>query len=103
MPPTGARVMLLVLYTDRLEECRAFYGALGLGFTPERHGQGPRHYAAVLADGTVFELYPATAERRTGSVRLGLHVDGAAAEPRLEPGRHLMTDPDGRVVEIHAS
>ncbi len=103
MPPTAARVMLLVLYTDRLEECREFYGALGVEFTPEQHGQGPRHYAAVLADGTVFEVYPATAERRTGSVRLGLQVDSATAEPPLEPGRHLMTDPDGRVVEIQAS
>ncbi|GGO30315.1 hypothetical protein GCM10011574_66570 [Microbispora bryophytorum] len=103
MPPTAARVMLLVLYTDRLEECRAFYGALGVEFTRERHGEGPRHYAAVLADGTVFELYPATAERRTGAVRLGLHLDGATAEPRMEPGRHLLTDPDGRVVEIQAS
>ncbi|MEU6408554.1 glyoxalase/bleomycin resistance/dioxygenase family protein [Microbispora sp. NPDC046933] len=103
MPAATARVTLLVLYTDRLEECQAFYGALGVEFTRERHGRGPQHYAAVLADGTVFELYPATTGRRTGAVRLGLHVDGATTQPRLGPGRHLLTDPDGRVVEIQAS
>ncbi|XVQ89458.1 glyoxalase/bleomycin resistance/dioxygenase family protein [Microbispora siamensis] len=102
MPTTAARCTLLVLYTDRMEECRTFYSALGIGFTREQHGNGPQHYAAVLPDDTVFELYPATSERRTGAVRLGFSVDGATCEPRLKPGRHLITDPDGRVIEIHA-
>ena len=56
----SARLTLLVLYSDRMEECRAFYSALGLCFAREQHGQGPQHYAAVLDDGSVFESYPAS-------------------------------------------
>lgn len=97
-----ARVSLLVLYTARLEECRLFYAALGLDFTAERHGRGPEHYAAVLPDGLVLELYPARDGRLTGALRLGLVVDGAATRPRLGPGRHLFVDPDGRTVEVTA-
>ncbi|GAA3736589.1 hypothetical protein GCM10022205_23190 [Spinactinospora alkalitolerans] len=79
-----------------------FCGALGLGFERERHGRGPQRYAAVLPDGTVFEIYPATVERRTGAVRLGFGVDGAALDPPSRPGRHPLTAPDGRTAEVHA-
>lgn len=96
------RATLVVIYTDRVEECRSFYTALGLGFLRERHGQGHEHHAAVLADGVVFEIYPATAERSTGAVRLGFTVDGRLASPPLEPGRHTLTDPDGRAVDVVA-
>ncbi|MFV2198928.1 VOC family protein [Nocardiopsis sp. LOL_012] len=99
---TSARVTLLVLYSERMEECRAFYTALGLDFAEERHGKGPRHYAAVLGDGSVLEIYPATGTRRTGALRLGLAVDAAAARPPLEPGRRVLTDPDGRKVDVEA-
>jgi hypothetical protein len=98
-----ARVTLLVLYSPRLEECRCFYENLGLDFTAERHGQGPGHYAAVLAGDTVFELYPAGPGRQTDMLRLGLAVDGATADPPLAPGRHLLNDPDGRTVEVQAT
>ncbi|NWF30867.1 glyoxalase/bleomycin resistance/dioxygenase family protein [Streptomyces sp. PKU-EA00015] len=100
--PTGLRTTLLVLYTEALEECRDFYTGLGLSFAPEQHGTGPEHYAAVLPDGMVIELYPATAERVTRTLRLGFSVDGAAMEPPLAPGRHLRKDPEGRKVELHA-
>ncbi|NUP48386.1 MAG: glyoxalase/bleomycin resistance/dioxygenase family protein [Catenulispora sp.] len=99
---TTIRATLLVLYTPQLEECHRFYSDLGLPFTAEQHGQGPRHYAAVLAGGAVFEIYPAHSDRQTGALRLGLGIIGAAATPALTPGRHLLTDPDGRTVEIHA-
>ncbi|WP_028649210.1 glyoxalase/bleomycin resistance/dioxygenase family protein [Nocardiopsis sp. CNT312] len=99
---TSARVTLLVLYSERMEECRAFYSGLGLDFAEERHGRGPRHYAAVLDDGSVLEIYPATDTRRTGALRLGLAVDAAAARPPLEPGRRVLTDPDGRKVDVAA-
>jgi catechol 2,3-dioxygenase-like lactoylglutathione lyase family enzyme len=101
--PSAIRTTLLVLYSRRVEECRSFYGDLGLNFAAEQHGQGPRHYAAVLADGAVFELYPARPDRETGALRLGLTVSGAAATPPLRPGRHLLTDPDGRTIEVHAT
>ncbi|MFL6114655.1 MAG: glyoxalase/bleomycin resistance/dioxygenase family protein [Catenulispora sp.] len=97
------RATLLVLYSPRMQECHRFYSDLGLDFTAEQHGQGPRHYAAVLTGGAVFEIYPARPDRQTGALRLGLALDGAAATPALAPGRHLLTDPDGRTVEIHAT
>lgn len=100
--PSAIRVTLLVIYTPQLEECRAFYTALGLAFTAEQHGQGPAHYAAVLGDGTVFELYPSRPGRQTDTLRLGLAVPGSAANPPLAPGRHQLKDPDGRTVEIQA-
>ena len=98
--PSTIRMTLLVLYTPRLEECRAFYAGLGLALTAERHGQGPEHYAAVLADGTVLELYPDRPGRRTDALRLGLAIEGGTANPPLGTGRHRLTDPDGRTVEI---
>lgn len=98
------RVSLLVLYTPRLEDCRRFYADLGLAFTAERHGRGPEHYAAVLPDGLVLELYPARDDRLTGALRLGLGlaVDAEVTSPPLAPGRHRLVDPDGRTVEITA-
>ncbi|MFF4429474.1 VOC family protein [Streptomyces sp. NPDC001513] len=101
--PIGIRATLIVLYSPRLEECRRFYEDLGLRFTSEQRGRGPRHYAATLADGAVVELYPARPDRETGALRLGLTLGGADATPPLAPGRHLLTDPDGRTVDIHAT
>jgi catechol 2,3-dioxygenase-like lactoylglutathione lyase family enzyme len=91
------RVALIVVYTARLDECRDFYAALGLPLTRERHGQGPEHYAAEFVDGTVFELYPAAAQGESGPLRLGFTT---AAAFDLEPGRHLLKDPDGRKIEV---
>ncbi|MFC0038693.1 VOC family protein [Actinomadura rayongensis] len=87
---------LIVLYTARAAECVAFYAALGLDFVPERHGTGPPHHAAVLPDGLVFEIYPASDGRGTGALRLGFTARAAG----LAPGRHLLRDPDGRTVDV---
>ncbi|MFI6697908.1 VOC family protein [Streptomyces sp. NPDC050509] len=88
---------LLVIYSDELDACRAFYAGLGLTFAKERHGAGPEHYAAEL-DGTIFELYPSSARRpATGSLRLGLTLPAGAG---ATPGRHTLTDPDGRTVVL---
>ncbi|MFI0787691.1 VOC family protein [Streptomyces lydicus] len=95
---------LVVLYTERLQECRDFYSGLGLTFAREKHGAGPEHYAAVLGEGVVLELYPASSARpATGSLRLGLVVrakDAVAAGPAQPTGRQIVTDPDGRTVEV---
>ncbi|MFB4320113.1 VOC family protein [Actinomadura sp. 21ATH] len=86
-------VSLVVVYVQDLEACVDFYGGLGLEFARERHGGGPVHYAAVLPGGGVFELYPATEEKRTGAVRLGFVLgDGE--------GRRVLRDPEGRIVEV---
>ncbi|MFC4909998.1 glyoxalase/bleomycin resistance/dioxygenase family protein [Actinomadura gamaensis] len=94
------RVQLIVIYSPLMEECRAFYESLGLRFATERHGDGPKHYAAVLDDGMVFEIYPASRRGETGALRLGFTLDGRSLRPPLPPGRHLLTDPDGRTVEL---
>lgn len=94
--PTAA---LLVIYTEHLEECRAFYTGLGLQFAREQHGEGPEHCAAELPGGLVLELYPATARRPVSSNRLGFHVAADAVD--LPPGQHVLEDPDGRAVEVH--
>ena len=101
--PKPIGVTLLVLYSPQLEECRRFYQHLGLDFTTEQHAQGPEHYAAVLSDGMVFELYPAHPGRQTDALRLGLALNGNSAIPPLTPGRHILTDPDGRSIEAHAT
>ncbi|MGW1839612.1 VOC family protein [Streptomyces sp. NPDC002067] len=100
---TAARIALMVIYTDHLEESREFYGQLGMSFEREQHGRGPIHYAATFPDGTVLELYPATERRPVTSARLGFHVDGQGMTPPLEPGRHVVQDPDGRAVELYAA
>jgi hypothetical protein len=90
---------LVVIYTERLLECAAFYRLLGMPLRSERHGNGPTHYAAEL-DGLVLELYPASARRpATGSLRLGFTSTADA----FAPGRHLLTDPDGRTVDLHVT
>ncbi|MEO3973846.1 VOC family protein [Streptomyces sp. CAU 1734] len=90
------RIDLIVIHTGRLEACHAFYTGLGLNFAPERHGTGPDHWAAVLGDGAVLELYPAGDRPATGRLRLGLTASGGSAAP----GRHVLTDPDGRTVVL---
>ncbi|MEU4534415.1 glyoxalase/bleomycin resistance/dioxygenase family protein [Streptosporangium sp. NPDC023825] len=92
---------LIVIYTDQLDACHAFYTGLGLTFTKEQHGTGSEHYAAALGD-TVFELYPASSRRpATGSLRLGLTIPAGATAQALAPGQHILADPDGRVVDLY--
>lgn len=98
---TAVRTTLLVIYTERIDECRDFYARLGLDFARERHGTGPEHFAATLGDGTVVELYPAVGDQVTGRLRLGLAVAGHTLTPPLTQGRRICTDPDGRVVDLH--
>ncbi|QLH26701.1 glyoxalase/bleomycin resistance/dioxygenase family protein [Streptomyces sp. Rer75] len=93
----------MVLYTDHLEESREFYTALGLPFVREQHGSGPVHYSTTLPDGMVIELYPATAKRPASSARLGFTVDGQTLTPPLASGRHVVKDPDGRMIELYAA
>lgn len=96
---TEVRVGLLVVYSEQVEACRDFYASLGLDLVREQHGCGPVHYAAELAGGLVLEIYPASAERSTGRVRLGLVVPSSS---QLPDGEHELTDPDGRTIVVTA-
>lgn len=70
---------LIVIRSVNPPLARACYEALGLSFVEEQHGNGPKHYACEMANGTVFEIYPLREgdvwkERTTGTI-LGLEVD----------------------------
>jgi catechol 2,3-dioxygenase-like lactoylglutathione lyase family enzyme len=105
---------LLVLKTHDLDRLRRFYEALGLHFSPERHGAGPAHLAARVGE-TVLELYPLSGDAPAdATTRLGFcladldaalaRLSALAAEapraPASPPGRVVVRDPDGRAVEL---
>ena len=110
------RLALLVLKTVDILRLREFYGRLGIGFSEERHGTGPLHFAGQLGELTL-EVYPlgegATAERST---RLGFRLPDldstlqalgdAGVTIRTPPTsmpwgrRAVVLDPDGRSVEL---
>lgn len=111
---------LVVIRTADVARSIASYGALGVEFTPERHGNGPEHYSAALNGevlATVLEIYPASAQRPAeSSSRIGFLVDSvedsckacvAAGGTVTSPPamsqwglRAVLADPDGRAVEL---
>lgn len=91
---------LLVIYTQQLDECREFYGTLGLDLAREQHGNGPVHYAVKLGGGLMLELYPAASpDRATGRLRISLTVP---ANDNVPEGDTTLKAPDGRVVDVTA-
>lgn len=115
-----ASLSLLVLRASDLEKALAFYQAVGLAFTQEQHGSGPVHYSCAIG-GTVMEIYPGepgtAPERKSGgATMLGFNVPAldetlkALADLGYTPitapkdsawgRRAIVTDPDGRAVEI---
>jgi len=106
------KVNLLVIRTLKLEEMRRFYSALGANFEKEKHANGPEHYAAVLSDNFVLELYPCINEAEPVSgLWLGFRVDdlekilrslGQSVKiRRVQQGLSaFVQDPEGRTVEL---
>jgi lactoylglutathione lyase len=84
-----------------LEESRRFYELVGLTFTEEQHGSGPRHLSTEM-DGVVFELHPA----KHGGARMDLatvgltvtNIDGL--EVRLSGAGVAAVRADGAVVVV---
>ena len=73
---TDIGLKLLVIKTQDLEKVTHFYRLIGITFTEERHGNGPRHFAAEIRQ-TIFEVYPAKdADAIDRSTRLGFSVSG---------------------------
>jgi predicted enzyme related to lactoylglutathione lyase len=108
---------LLVLKTGQVDRLRAFYAALGVELSEERHGGGPVHYAGRVGE-VVLEVYPlpagATADSTTrvgfvvGNVAAVVQaIRDAGAEIASEPKqtawglRAVVCDPDGRAVELY--
>ncbi|WP_211359805.1 glyoxalase/bleomycin resistance/dioxygenase family protein [Actinocorallia herbida] len=95
-----AWLVLVVVYTERLAECRAFYAGLGLGLVAERHGRGPAHFAAELGSGVVCEWYPVSERVPATGAGLRLGVVVGVGSCGLSVGRHVVVDPDGRKVDV---
>ncbi len=107
-------VSLLVLQAKEIESTREFYSLLGLDFVAEKHGPGPRHYAATLGS-LVFEIYPCGTEP-VSPTRFGFrvteldatlnllrqHAAKIISEPKPTPWgrRAVVEDPDGNRVEL---
>ena len=103
---------VIVLRSPNLEDLKIFYELLGLHFTEEKHGKGPRHISATLGD-LVLELYPGADQSLT---RLGFSVPNVdqivqnfkAAGGTLKQAPHendqgyqaILVDPDGRTIEL---
>ena len=113
----------VMLYTDDLEAAATFYGTLGLQLEPEQHDGGLPH-AVGRVDGNHFSLHqtpPGTPTvagwKEPGNGVLGFYVDDLDAvvsavvdrgasdltghQQRAWGCRHLVTDPDGRAVEVN--
>lgn len=114
---TDVSLRLLVLKTHNALEVVAFYESLGLTFTEEHHGKGPLHHSAPLGDG-IMEIYPLPDDQSVdATTRLGFAIPNpdltvAAVDSVggrvIKTGRDtpwgymaLVTDPDGRTVELY--
>ena len=115
MPEPSIR--LLVLKTQNLNAVCRFYRSPGLPLSEEQHGSGPLHFAARLGD-TVFEIYPLSESQTTDTTtRLGFsvadpneavsNVENVGGRVVKEPFESawgymaIVTDPDGRTVELY--
>jgi lactoylglutathione lyase len=107
---------LVVLRSSNIDRAKSFYSKLGMQFSKHKHGSGPEHYSAELA-GTVFELYPQTADGPPSlGARIGFivpSVDEALKALSEYPGaiiseakdsewgrRAVVVDPDGHRIEL---
>lgn len=99
---THACLDAIVMYTTRVEECRDFYTSLGLAFGEEHYplADGLRRYSCRMPLGPVLEIHPATNNHQTSDLRLSLALDVTETNPPLSRGEHLLTDPDGRKVDV---
>lgn len=117
-----AEVSSIVLFSDRPERLIAFYGALGIDFEEEDHGDGPSHSAADIG-GMHLAVFGAPEGARppewrsAGSTFCGFYVtsldETLAAltdlgtvvlvdhQVRDWGCRAVVEDPDGRTVEIN--
>lgn len=106
---------LLVLRAKDPARLARFYGAFGLSFVQEQHGNGPVHLTCELGD-SVLEIYPyQESQGETSGARLGFRVDSidraiaaCTAEVRILSApkltqwgrRAVIQDPEGHKVEL---
>jgi lactoylglutathione lyase len=106
---------LVVVQSGDIDASKDFFSLLGLVFNEEKHGKGPRHYAANLG-ALVLEIYPCQKGLPPAPVRLGFRVPCVdrivealrgrgvriATEAKDSPWgrRAVVEDPDGNPVEL---
>src|SRR5262249_2655095 len=78
MPAATVSLGSLVIRTIDVARALSFYRALGLDFTEEQHGAGPRHFCCDLG-GMILEIYPgkpgsAPERTRAGATMIGFVV-----------------------------
>lgn len=115
-------VASLVVFAADLDRTAAFYRAVGLDLKREDHGSGPVHFATELS-AVHFAIYPAQApgsapaHRSAGGSFAGFYVDSLddTTAGLIDLGstvlhehedmpwgcRIVVTDPDGRPVEVN--
>ena len=116
-------ISAIIIWTARLHEVVNFYRALGVALEDEQHEKGPKHFACEIGT-THFAIFEGTVGEcckrgQSGATQIGLAVDdvdkafriakGSGAEIIWEPrdmpwGRAaLVSDPDGRAVELNSA
>ena len=104
---------------EGLEPLRAFYqDLLGIEFKEEKHDNGPKHYAGLLEERLLLELYPPKKSNKTPAAPAipdpGLIFNVSDLEATLEkmkkyteskveilPYGAKIHDPDGRSIYLH--
>ena len=110
------QISLLVIRCQDLAKSKHFYESLGLTFVQEQHGEGDLHYACEY-QGCVFELYPSHSREGQAisqeAIRLGFKVSDLMGVIAKQTDYqtysfhgqtiYLVTDPDGRHIELSAA
>ena len=102
----------LVLYSQHPNRLARFYRLLGITLTPEKHGDGAKHYAGSVGD-TVLECYPARQKTSSTKDTFIFYISDIELVARLlhtadvtfqRHGKTLsLFDPDGRSVRVFAA
>lgn len=71
-------INLVVIRVSDMERAKEFYATVGLVFSLEQHGNGPKHLAAESGE-TVFEIYPRGNGQPSAGTRLGFRVSSVEA------------------------
>lgn len=104
---------LLVLRCRNIDVSKIFYEKLGFLFEEERHGKGPRHFAAEMNE-IVFELYPLAEGETVDRSRLGFTMEVPDLAQLLQTKEidvvssynfnnrlvFVVQDPDARKIEL---
>lgn len=111
-------IRLLVIRTPDMAALAGFYALLGLTFDYHKHGKSPYHYSVTIGP-TVLEIYPLAKGQTLADkdLRLGFAIDNFDATITLlqekqtpfltEPMQTdygfmaIITDPDGRKIELY--